>query len=378
MLSSEFVLYSFDHLNLLLNYISEKNIPLLSDVEFTNPLLWEIGHILYFFEVHYIKPLKLTHTELIRYGFKYDSLLCERKHRFDELLPLKKLMIIKDILIKTILSTFDRNDYITWVNILHMHMHLESFYFTLRALGYNLLNPPQIETELTDKYTFSGIHSGRFLQGCNTLTEFCWDNEKPHFSVMCEGFYVANECTSVLQYEEFIKADGYKNKSNWCYYGWKFINEKNITAPLYWEDQLNYKMRPVCHVSLYEARAYAKWLSKLHNKNYSLPTETQWEYMCKFIKPIHESTDYHPMENVNSGKQMMGNIWEWCDTRFYPYDGFRMDTLYKEFSYPFFGYKYIIKGGAWCVPAALITPHYRNAQLPENRVQYIGFRLIQK
>lgn len=376
MLTTDFVIYSFDHLDLIVDYINSKKVPLLNDYPDTNPLLWEIGHILWFFQKHYIEELNLENTGLENYGHKYDSLICERKYRFDELISFAQLMNYKEKIRRIVITTHTKDDYVTWVNVLHMHMHLESFYFTLRTLGLDLLQKPTIKTQIDDSLDFHDVPSGSFLQGCNELTQYCWDNEKPHFNVHVDGFQIAKTAISVYQYKQFVNSDAYTNQEYWCYYGWKFIQENEIRTPMHWDSQLKFPMRPVCHVSLYEARAFAKWLSKKHNRNYSIPTESQWEYMAKILQPRTETLNYHPMENANVGHQIYGNVWEWCDTRIYPYDGFRMDKLYKEFSYPFFGYKYIIKGGAWCCPEALITSYYRNAQLPTNRVQFIGIRLV--
>ena len=375
MLTTDFVIYSFDHLDLIIDYIHTKKVPLLNDHPYTNQILWEFGHVLWFIQKHYIEELNLENTGLENFNHKYDSLICDRKYRFDELISFAELMMYKENIRRIVLSTHTKNDYVTWVNVLHMHMHLESFYFNLRLLGYDLLQKPTIKTPIDDSLEFYDVRSGTFLQGCNALTQFSWDNEKPHFNAHVDEFQIAKTAISVFQYKQFVNSDAYTNKNYWCHYGWKFIQENEITSPMHWESQLKFPMRPVCHVSLYEARAFAKWLSEKHNANYAIPTETEWEYMAKVLKPCSETLNYHPMENTNVGNQIYGNVWEWCDTRIYPYNGFRIDPLYKEFSYPFFGFKYIIKGGAWCCPESLITSYYRNAQLPTNRVQFIGIRL---
>ena len=80
-------------------------------------------------------------------------------------------------------------------------------------------------------------------------------------------------------------------------------------------------------------------------------------------------------QNKQGVIQLIGNCWEWCQESIYPYDNFTIDPLYREMSYPFFGFKKVCKGGAWCVPDFMITSSYRNAQLPDTRKQYIGFRI---
>ena len=89
---------------------------------------------------------------------------------------------------------------------------------------------------------------------------------------------------------------------------------------------------------------------------------------------IQSVDSYNSGNNKLGVQQLIGNIWEWCQEPIYPYNGFEIDPVYREMSYPFFGFKRICRGGAWCVPDYLINSKYRNAQKPECRIQYIGFR----
>ena len=73
---------------------------------------------------------------------------------------------------------------------------------------------------------------------------------------------------------------------------------------------------------------------------------------------------------------LFGNVWEWCLEPIYPYDGFKIDPVYREMSYPFFGYKRVCRGGSWCSPNYLATKSYRNAQSMDCLIQYIGFRIV--
>ena len=73
---------------------------------------------------------------------------------------------------------------------------------------------------------------------------------------------------------------------------------------------------------------------------------------------------------------MSGNVWEWCEDSIYPYDGYCIDPIYREFSYPYFGLKKNLRGGSWAVPDYLIHPKYRNAQMPETRIQFTGVRVV--
>ena len=147
--------------------------------------------------------------------------------------------------------------------------------------------------------------------------------------------------------------------------------------------------------SWYEANAFCKWLGG------RLPTESEWEYVA-----TNNGTTKYPSGNTKIGNldyyigdvvpissypagdtfhktdknergiiQLLGNVWEWCEDVFYPYDGFTIDPIYREFSYPFFGYKKILRGGSWAVPHILINSKYRNAQAPDCQYQYTVLEL---
>ena len=146
------------------------------------------------------------------------------------------------------------------------------------------------------------------------------------------------------------------------------------------------------NVSWYEACAYCRW------KKVRLPMESEWEYLStnkgstKYPWGDSEPNINRCNLNYNNGgtvnifefkcgnnkngvSQLFGNVWEWCQEPIYPYNGFEIDPVYREMSYPFFGFKRICKGGCWAVPSFLINSRYRNAQMPNCRMQFIGFRV---
>ena len=204
----------------------------------------------------------------------------------------------------------------------------------------------------------------------------------------------------------FIRDCGYENDDYWCYNGLLWKNNNDIKLPLYWiydyKEEIYYKMVnnekisinsniPISNISYYEAKAYCKW------KNVRLPSESEYEYISTNCgstkypwgnKKINDSfaninynnnildvNAYKEGNNYKEVSQLIGNIWEWCEESIYPYDGFTMDPIYRDMSYPFFGFKKICKGGCFAVADFLIHPKYRNAQHPDCRIQYIGFRV---
>lgn len=175
---------------------------------------------------------------------------------------------------------------------------------------------------------------------------------------------------------------------------WKYVSTLGSIMKLEWGLLKSIDPnKPIVNISWYEANAYCRWA------NCRLPTESEWEYLAtnggttKYPwgnKNLNDSfanlnykfdgvvdVDLYIGGTNNDGiQQLFGNCWEWCQEPIYPYNGFEIDPVYREMSYPFFGFKKICRGGAWCVPDFLINSKYRNAQMPDCRIQYIGFRVV--
>lgn len=364
----------------------------------TNPLLWEFGHILFFWEHMTMKYI--DNNNLIAKKEIYDSFRIKRDYRFKiNLLKINeirdRLNNIKSFCLKKIAKRLQDPvlNYLIRISHLHHEMHNESFLFTQQLLDLKLYNITDNDSLLLNNIDMIKINGGEFFQGANN-NEFSFDNELPSFKINIKSFNVSKYCITNYQYLKFIEAGGYNNKDYWLPEGWLWKEENNITEPLYWKiinNNWHEKVwgnyipirlnNPVIHISWYEARAFCSW------KKSRLLTESEWEYLSyKDINyKIKSNLDYTKGstisvlkdKNINSNGLvgLFGNCWEWCEDPIYPYDGYKIDPVYREMSYPFFGYKRICRGGAWCVPSFLITKSYRNAQSPECRYQYIGFRI---
>ena len=378
----------------------------------TNPLLWELGHLCYFYEVHCFQYILPDYTFFIDYGYIYDSFVTSRDVRFefkkhDKILLFKYFDYIKNTLFKILNGKIKRYEkYFIFLAILHHHMHLESFIFTKKLLNINnklCFSKLSLNPDIIFEYAF--YKGGYFKQG-NTEREnlIAFDNELPRFLNKVKSFYISKYCVTEKQVKDFIIKGGYNNKYYWSENGWKWKTENDINLPFYWikkDNKLlikNYnKFRfiknnlPACHMSYYEAEAICKYLGG------RLPTESEWEYVAtnkgktKYPWGNSPSTcrcnlnysgcivDVSSFAHGNNKKevcQLFGNVWEWCQEPLYPYQGFKIDPVYKEFSYPFFGFKKILRGGSWACPNILINSRYRNAQMPDCRIQFTGFRVV--
>jgi len=380
----------------------------------TNPLLWELGHICYFYDYHCLKNLLNNHKIVIKDGYIYDSFQTNRDVRYSFKEHSKDLLFeyleyvgysLKEYL-KNNLQVNERITYLIMLVILHNHMHLESFIFSQKLLGYS--NP--IDKSFTSNnsilnYEWIKIKGGSFYQGTfEGEYDISFDNEMPAFKKEVKDFYVLNMLVNEDMLLNFVLEGGYSNEKLWSVNGNNWRKSKNIKLPMYWfykkdkyyiKEFNNYreinKNLPACHISWYEAEAICKWLGG------RLPTEAEWEYMAtnagetkypwgsdmeknkgnlNYSGGLCNVDKYINSANDDGVIQLIGNVWEWCQNPIHPYDGYRIDPIYREFSYPFFGFKKILKGGSWAVPDILINPRYRNAQLPDMRMQFTGVRVV--
>jgi gamma-glutamyl hercynylcysteine S-oxide synthase len=368
----------------------------LQDIENCNPLLWEAYHPIWF-----AKKLCLAYFDS-KYDYNeenliYNSHICPRKNRFNSDLYNVELIMKEANNIFNELQKIKKNPanhYLVLLSILHVHMHLESYLFTRKAMFQDYSKFKIIESQNTlQQLEFTTIPSGYFFQGSCPLTNpFVFDNEMPRFKQFVNKFMLSKTVVTNHIFNKFILDDGYKKKQYWSKQGWSYINENKIILPKYWKyEDLKIKIYfnnnwfyinqipnyPVCHISWWEAEAFCKWYGG------RMILEKEWEYASLFAKSINPNLDYKnsilPVDHSDTSdeniKQMFGNVWEWCEEFIYPYNGYKIDPVYREYSYPFFGFKKIVKGSSWATPKVLNYPSYRNAQLPDCRYQYISFRV---
>ena len=220
---------------------------------------------------------------------------------------------------------------------------------------------------------------------------FSFDNETPRHSVWVDDFEIASRPVTHGDFIDFIEDGGYRRPELWLSMGWDTVNARAWEAPLYWEKRDGEwhtftlhgmvpveRNTPVCHVSFFEADAFARWAGA------RLPTEAEWEVASQRASPegnFQESGALHPLalrEAPAAGEiaQMFGDVWEWTRSDYAPYPGFRIaEGAVGEYNGKFMVNQYVLRGGSCATPASHIRATYRNFFPADARWQFSGVRL---
>lgn len=231
-------------------------------------------------------------------------------------------------------------------------------------------------------------HAGGLCEIGHAGAGFSFDNEGPRHRVHLEPFALAGRPVTNGEYLEFIGEGGYRRPELWLSAGWDVVRAEGWQAPLYWLRQDGgwnlftlcgarpvRAAEPVCHVSYYEADAYARWAGA------RLPREAEWEVAAAGA-PIEgnfaESARFHPAPAPGTGdvEQLFGDVWEWTESPYVAYPRFRAAAgALGEYNGKFMSDQWVLRGGSCATPRSHIRATYRNFFPARARWQFSGFRL---
>jgi len=230
-------------------------------------------------------------------------------------------------------------------------------------------------------YAFSEGATGIQQTGASG-DSFCFDNETPRHDALLRPHRIGTRLVTNQEYRAFVDDGGYSNSELWLADGWATINERGWTRPLYWAEDLESEFTlggrrdvdahaPVCHVSFYEADAYARWAGA------RLPTEFEWEAAAAEHRPsgnFMESDYWQPI--ASDGKQFFGDVWEWTSSSYAPYPGFvPLEGSLGEYNGKFMCNQMTVRGGSCVTALEHIRASYRSFFYPDARWQFLGIRL---
>jgi gamma-glutamyl hercynylcysteine S-oxide synthase len=229
------------------------------------------------------------------------------------------------------------------------------------------------------------IPAGEFILGNNNLEAI--DNESPENLVYLDDFYLDKYPIMCYEYMEFMENEGYQKREFWSEEGWQWLTKNPVSKPLYWQNSPEFNYHPVSGVNYYEAEAYCNFIGK------RLPTEMEWEKAASWDnftqkKHIFTNNCNHnllvgnttPVNTYSEGKSpygcydMLGNVWEWTNSYFAGYNGFKY-YLYPGYSQVYFDHKHrVLRGGSYATRSWALRTTFRNWYHPWVRQIFAGFR----
>lgn len=228
---------------------------------------------------------------------------------------------------------------------------------------------------------------------------FAFDNETPRHKAYVAPFEMGSRLVTNGEMMAFMADGGYQRPELWLSMGWDWVQAREAAMPLYWqapatpgEPHGNFTLQgwvrvdphtPVCHLSYFEADAYARWAGA------RLPTEFEWELAARSVPGpaglrtegnFVESGAYHPiaLQHRSTGHpaQMFGDVWEWTQSNYNPYPGYKpWEGLVGEYNGKFMCNQLVLRGGSCATPQSHVRASYRNFFPPDAQWQFSGLRL---
>jgi ergothioneine biosynthesis protein EgtB len=386
--------------------VLERDDYMVQATEETSPPKWHLAHTTWFFETFALKKYLKGYKE---FDSKFSELFNSYYNSIGEFLPKPNRMLLSRPSLEMILQyrhyvesqieaiLHGTNDTklqelkdIVLLGINHEEQHQELLVMDIKENMFRSPFRPRFgsmhrKTTKARKLEWIAFEGGISEIGA-TDTGFSFDNELPRHKVYLYPYRIASRIVTNGEFLEFIMDGGYDNPANWLSEGWALIRNERWKMPHYWEKhgddyycftpagmkKLN-PDEPVCHVSYYEADAYARW------SGCRLPTEEEWEnaFSSRKSSPKRKEYTLHPSVQASSDKfQGPGECWEWTSSAYLPYPGFKpLKGPLGEYNGKFMSQQMTLRGDSAATPPGHSRITYRNFYHPESRWQFAGIRL---
>lgn len=374
-----------------------------------SPPKWHLAHTSWFFETFVLKPFQKNYREYHpRFAHLFNSYyetvgtfhprpergllarptvreVYQYRAHVDEAMQLllqnEQHVEYQEIVKRTILGLH------------HEQQHQELLYTDIKNIfAYSPLQPVYRDCPLptapeAEEIQWLEVAAGLYEMG-HAGEGFAYDNEYPRHKTWLNGARLASRLVTNGEFIEFIEDAGYQQATLWLSDGWKTVQQRQWCAPLYWQQRdaewwhmtlSGFKRvdpaAPVCHVSLYEADAFARWAGR------RLPNEAEWESLAgrEAISGNLRETDFlQPVPLAGDHHQLYGDVWEWTQSAYAPYPGYKTPPgAIGEYNGKFMSNQFVLRGGSCVTPAEHIRATYRNFFYAGDRWQFTGFRLAE-
>ncbi|MBS0526638.1 MAG: ergothioneine biosynthesis protein EgtB [Proteobacteria bacterium] len=371
-----------------------------------SPTKWHLAHTTWFFETFVLKP-RLPHYRAFEPAYEYlfnsyYEAVGPRHPRpqrglitrpgVGEILAYRRS--VTEAMAELIGSNRSEETGLIELGLHHEQQHQELILMDIKhALSLNPLFPayaperaPKASGASLGWIDFEGglVETGHAGEG------FAFDNEGPRHRSWVDPFALATRLVTCGEYQAFVDEGGYRRPEFWLSAGWDLVKQRGWQAPLYWHEDGIFTLaglrprraeEPVCHVSFYEAAAYAKWAGK------RLPREEEWELAAPDVTScasmvganMLDARHLHPVPAHSEGlAQMIGDVWEWTASPYVAYPGFREPPgAIGEYNGKFMANQMVLRGGCAATPRDHIRATYRNFFPPDARWMFGGIRLAE-
>ena len=282
------------------------------------------------------------------------------------------------------------------IGINHEEQHQELLLMDILALfaanplrpAYLVGKPSLVKDASSAPLTWSEYEGGLLSFG-HEGDGYAWDNEYPQHQTYLRPFKLANKVVTNGEWLTFMQDGGYREPNHWLADGWSIVQSEAWRCPLYWEGyDADWKemtleglrpveaAAPVCNVSYFEADAYARW------SGHRLPTEFEWECASRCLQS--DAAEYAQAlkpaalnsENEGQPTQMYGAVWQWTQSAYAPYPGYKPPAgAIGEYNGKFMVSQQVLRGASCITPSGHSRATYRNFFYPQKRWQFAGLRL---
>lgn len=376
-----------------------------------SPTRWHLAHTTWFFETFVLRQ----RPDYRPFNDQFQVLFNSYYNSVGEQFPraqrgllsrpsLREIMNYREHVDECVLDTLESEPPTEQLKLVQLGLHHEQQHQELMLTDIkHVLSKNPLSPAYRDDPLYFGVGDGQSSAECafsENLYEaghdgagFAFDNEAPRHRVLLGKFALKTRLVTNGEYLEFMRDGGYVRPELWLSMGWNQVAQDHWEAPLYWQkidgEWFHFTLSglkrvpedfPVCHVSYFEADAFARWTGL------RLPTEFEWE-AAAIGQPItgHFSDDLmdgghcvHPAPIPTSIPldHLFGNVWEWTASQYLGYPGYSPPKgAIGEYNGKFMCNQFVLRGGSCATPSGHIRATYRNFFPPETRWQFSGIRL---